>query len=143
MFWFHIQGIENLHIVVGSYDFSDVLGILSVEILLHRDVLRYNDRTAPKNAKNRQVPGCNRSMHVLSRELWRSLANSGELWRAHNDMLKRTSLTFTRVPAKVRHIHQSSGEGAFCMWVAVRMCQRCAFSFFQKHNEQGLLESYP
>ena len=38
------------------------------------------------------------------------------------DMFTRTSLTFTRVPAKVPHIHQSSGEGAFCMWMAFRMC---------------------
>ena len=70
----------------------------------------------------RQVPGCTRSTCAPSCELWRSLANSGELWRTHNAMFTRTSATFTRVLAKVPHIHQSSGEGAFCMWVAFRMC---------------------
>ena len=30
-------------------------------------------------------------------------------------------MIFTRIPAKVPHIHQSSGEGAICMRVAIRM----------------------
>ena len=75
-----------------------------------------------KNPFLRQVLGCSRSMRSPSCELWRSLAKFGELWRAHNAFFTRTSLTFTRVPAKVPHIHQSSGEGAVCMWVAFRMC---------------------
>ena len=49
------------------------------------------------------------------RAFMRTLANSGELWRTHNATCTRTSLTFTRVPAKVPHIHQSSGEGACCV----------------------------
>ena len=51
-------------------------------------------------------------------------APSCELWRSHNAIFTRTSPTFTRVPAKVLHIHQRvpvNTEGAFCMWVAFRM----------------------
>ena len=48
-------------------------------------------------------------------------APSCELWRSHNAIFMRTSLTFTRVPVKVPHLHQSSGEGAFRMRVAFRM----------------------
>ena len=62
-----------------------------------------------------QVPGCTGSIRAPSCELWRSLANFGELWRTHNSVFTSASLTFTRVPAKVPHIHQSSGEGAFCI----------------------------
>ena len=61
-------------------------------------------------------------MCAPSCEVWRSLAKLGDLWRTHNATFTRTSLTFTRVPTKVSHIHQSSGEGAFCVWVAFRMC---------------------
>ena len=61
-------------------------------------------------------------MRAPSCELWRTFAKSGELWRTHNTIFTSTSVTFTRVPAKVPHIHQSSGEGAFCMCVAFRMC---------------------
>ena len=70
----------------------------------------------------RQVPGCTKSMCAPSCELWRTLMKFGELWRTHNNTFTRTSVTFTRVPAKVPRIHQSSGEGAFCIWVAFRMC---------------------
>ena len=70
----------------------------------------------------RQFPGCTGSMRAPSCELWRSLAKFGELWRTHNAIFTRTSVTFTtRVPAKVPHIHQSSSEGAFCIWVAFRI----------------------
>ena len=57
-------------------------------------------------------------MCAPSCEFWRSLANSDELWRTHNTIFMRTSLTFTRVLAEVPHIHQSSGEGA----TAFRIC---------------------
>ena len=57
-----------------------------------------------------------------ARAFMRTLAKPGELWRTHNSALTSTSLTFTRDPAKVPHIHQSSGEGAFCIWVTFRMC---------------------
>ena len=60
----------------------------------------------------RQIPGYTGSMS----------APSCELWRTHNTIFVKTSLTFTRVPAKVLHLHQNSGEGAFCMRVAFRMC---------------------
>ena len=70
----------------------------------------------------RQIPGYTGSMSAPSCELWRSLAKFGEVWRTHNTIFMRTSLAFTRVPAKVPHLHQSSGEGAFCIGVAVRMC---------------------
>ena len=72
----------------------------------------------------RQVPGCTKSMCAPSCELWRTLMKFGELWRTHNNTFTRTSVTFTRVPAKVPRIHQSSGEGAFCIWVAFRMCPK-------------------
>ena len=67
-----------------------------------------------------QVPGCNRRpapscelWRSLAKfgELWRSLAKFGELWRTPNTIFTRTSLTFTRVPAKFPPIHLSSGEG--------------------------------
>ena len=56
-------------------------------------------------------------MHA--RAFMRSLAKSGDPQHA---TFTRTSLTFTSVPAKVPHIHQSSGEGALGMWVASRVC---------------------
>ena len=59
---------------------------------------------------------------AYARAFMRTLANLGEVWRTHNTIFTTTSVTFTKVPAKVAHIHQSSGEGAFCMWVAFRMC---------------------
>ena len=46
-------------------------------------------------------------------------------------VLTSTSLTFTRVPAKVPHIHKSSGEGAFCIWVTFRMCPKKRFRRFR------------
>ena len=67
----------------------------------------------------------------------RTLANLGELWRTHNTIFTTTSVTFTRVPAKVPHIHQSSGEGAFCMRVAFRMChqlKKAAVTAFNKEK---------
>ena len=56
-----------------------------------------------------------------ARALMRTLAKFGELWRTHNVMFRTSSLTFTRVPAKVAQVHQSSSEGAFCMRVAFGM----------------------
>ena len=50
----------------------------------------------------RQIPGCTRSMCAFLYELWQ---------RTHNATFMRTW-----VLAKVPHIHQSSGEGAFCRW---------------------------
>ena len=47
-----------------------------------------------------------------------------ELWRAHNAICTRTYQPFTRVVATVPHIRQSSGEGAFCMRVAFRVCPK-------------------
>ena len=45
---------------------------------------------------------------------------------------------FTKVPAKVPHIHQSSGEGAFCVRAAFRICPRTVGdiekSFWGEHN---------
>ena len=38
---------------------------------------------------------------------------SREVWRTHNAIFTRTSLTLMRVPAKVPHIHWSAGKGAF------------------------------
>ena len=58
----------------------------------------------------------------------RTLANFGELWRTHNVIFRISSLTFTRGPAKVAQVHQSSGEGAFCMRVAFGMCPRVSRS---------------
>ena len=72
----------------------------------------------------KQVPGYTGSLSAPSCELWRRLAKFGELWRTHNAIFMRTSLTFTRVPAKVPHLHQSSGEGAFSKRVAFRMCPK-------------------
>ena len=60
------------------------------------------------------------------RDFMRTLAKPGELWRTHDATFTRTSLTFTRVPAKVPRGHQSSGEGALGMWVASRMCPNVA-----------------
>ena len=40
-------------------------------------------------------------------------------------IVTRTCLTFTRVPAKVSSVHQSSGEGAFCMKAACGICSKC------------------
>ena len=62
----------------------------------------------------REIPGYTGSM----RAFMRSMAKFGELWRTHNVIFRISSLTFTRVPAKVAQVHQSSGEGAFCMRVA-------------------------
>ena len=45
-------------------------------------------------------------LHAKFGEVWRGLANV------------KPDLTFTRVPVKVPRIRQSSGEGAFGMWVA-------------------------
>ena len=72
-------------------------------------------------------------MRAPSCELWRSLAKFGELWRTRNVIFTRTSLTFTRVPAKVPYIHQSSGEGAFCMTVAFRMCPNFCGNYGSGH----------
>ena len=56
--------------------------------------------------------GRTRSMRASS---MRILAMPGaKFGGTHNAIFTRTCLTFTRVPAKV-HIHQSSGESAFCM----------------------------
>ena len=50
----------------------------------------------------------------------RTLAKPGEVWqtwRTHKAIFMRTFLTFTRVLAKVLHIHQTSVEGAsVCGW---------------------------
>ena len=70
----------------------------------------------------RQVQGYTGIMRAPSCELWRSLAKFGELWRSHNVIFRISSLTFTRVPAKVPHVHQSSGEGTFFMRLAFGMC---------------------
>ena len=52
----------------------------------------------------------------MVRTFMRTLAQPGEDWRrTHNAIFTKTSLTFARVPAKV-YMHQSSGEGAFCIW---------------------------
>ena len=59
-----------------------------------------------------------RGIRKDARAFMRTLAKYGELWRTHNVIFRISSLTFTRVPAKVTHVHQSSGEGAFCMRVA-------------------------
>ena len=56
----------------------------------------------------------------------RTFAKPGALWRTHNAILTRTSLTFTRVPAKVSHMHQSPDEGGFCMMVALECAQTSA-----------------
>ena len=51
----------------------------------------------------------------------------------------RTSLAFTRVQAKVPRIHQSSGEGAFCMWGGLQSAPQrvwictCEGSFAPQH----------
>ena len=47
----------------------------------------------------------------------------------------RTSLTLTRVPAKVPLVHQSSGEGAFRMWVALRMCPKILRRSYKKSDD--------
>ena len=74
----------------------------------------------------RQLPGRTRSMRAPSCELWRSLVKFAELWRTHNAIFMRNSLTFARVPVKVPHIHQSSGEGAFCMLSGIASCDLVA-----------------
>ena len=51
---------------------------------------------------NLKVPEACARLHANFGEAWRTLANP----QRH---------AFTRVPAKVPHIHQSSGEGAFCV----------------------------
>ena len=56
----------------------------------------------------------------------RTLAKPGKAWRTLDATFMRTSLTFKRVPAKVPTFTKSSGEGAFCVWVAFRMCPRKA-----------------
>ena len=76
--------------------------------------LKSNRRMVRKSAK---TDGQTRSEAALSHELWRSLANPQTIFT-------RTSLPFTRVPAKLPHIHQSFGECAFCVRVAFRMCPR-------------------
>ena len=82
-------------------------------------------RTVKKSGRFQSVPGARARLH----------ANFGELWRTHNTIFTRTSVTFTRVPAKVPHLHQSSGEGAFCAWVAFRMCPKCkAWLFGVAHS---------
>ena len=65
------------------------------------------------------------------------------VWRTDNVIFTTTYLTFTRVPAKVPDVHQSSGEGAFFMWVAFRMCPRRVTSTpdpdtFEKHRDTHL-----
>ena len=92
--------------------------------LLETTLLRTPEINVCVPPKFRQVPGCTRSMRAPSCDLWRGRAKFGELWRTHSGIFMRTFLTFTRVPAKVPHIHQSSGEGAFWMWVAFRMCHQ-------------------
>ena len=67
----------------------------------------------------------------------RILANVGELWRTHNAMFTTTSLIFTRVPAKVSHVHQSSGAGAFCMSVALSMCAKWPKTTFHQSGESN------
>ena len=49
------------------------------------------------------MPGRSKSIYACLH------AKLGELCRTHNATFTRTSLTLTRVPAKVPHIHQSSG----------------------------------
>ena len=88
---------------------------------IHLLEITIGDKTITYPIFLRQVPERTRSIRVPSCELWRSLVKFGELWRTHNVIFTRTSLTFTRVPAKAPHIHQSSSEGAFCMWVVFRM----------------------
>ena len=68
------------------------------------------------------VPEARARLHANFGEAWRCLANTGELWPAHNTIFTKTSPTFTRVSAQAPHVHQSSGEGAFCIWLAFRMC---------------------
>ena len=76
----------------------------------------------------RQVVGYTRRL-VKHVSFMRTLAKPGEFWQTHNDTFMRSSPTFTRVPAKFPHIHQSSGEGAFCMWICFRMCPKLAQNF--------------
>ena len=73
----------------------------------------------PLSGKVQGVPAACARLHANFGEAWQTLANFGE---PHNVIFTKTSPTFTRVPAKVPHLHQSSGEGAFCLWVAFRMC---------------------
>ena len=72
------------------------------------------------------------SMRAPSCESWRSLAKFRELWRTHHAIFTRTSLTFTRLPAKVPHIHQSSGEGTFCMWVSFLLGPNWGLFLYQR-----------
>ena len=55
------------------------------------------------------------------------LAKPAEVWRSlvRNAIVARTPLTFTRVPAKVPRIHQSSGEGVLGMWAVSGMSGMC------------------
>ena len=79
-------------------------------------------RTQEEQCPQMLASGGSRVYQQHTRTFMRTLAKSGQLWPTYNAIFTRTSLTFTRVPAKVPHLHQSSGEGAFCMWVAFRMC---------------------
>ena len=63
----------------------------------------------------RQVPGRTRSMHAPSGELWRTFANPQlHIHKNLPDIQQTSGEGPLRSP--------SAGEGAFCMWVAFRMC---------------------
>ena len=97
-----------------------------------------------------QVQRCTRSMRAPSRELWRSLAKLGVLWRMHNAIFTRTSVTFTRVPAKAstftRVLTVGFGQNGFFadlyFWAAGffrGFCRRIFFSEFcgEKGSEKS------
>ena len=77
-------------------------------------------RDCPKLSKYSQVGSRAHQKHP--RAFIRTLAKFGEPCEPATPCSQEPSLTFTRVPAKVPYSHQSSGEGAFCMWEAFRTC---------------------
>ena len=70
-----------------------------------------------------QVTGGGGSICAPSCEVWRKQAKFGEAWRTWKPSILQKPLTFTRVLAKVPHLHQSSDEGGFSMWVVCGMVQ--------------------
>ena len=74
---------------------------------------------------------------ACAREFMRTLSKPGEVWRTHNTTFTSLSMTCTRVPVKVPHVHQSSGESAFCMRVAFGMCPTLRFALTTPENLKG------
>ena len=101
-----------------------VRGFSRFVLFLFLSLLRAPTRNSPERVpdtiwtcpeKSGKPPGLETPRFSFSQ----SLANFGK--PTHSCWLSTTftssSLTFTRVPAKVPHIYQSSREGAFCTWV--------------------------